>query len=69
MEFIDYFWSWLYSSVGAALNTLNQMINDRTLFPFYYLLVVIVATGVVIKYVLMHIKKKCSCCTFSELLL
>lgn len=48
---ITNFWNWLYQAVNNAISILNTMYQNSTFQPFFQLLIVIVAVGVVMKYI------------------
>lgn len=50
---ITQFWNWLYTSVSNALNILNTMYSNATMKPFFDLLIIIVAVGVIMRYIIM----------------
>lgn len=43
MSFIDNFWSWIVSSVNAAISWINTIIGNSTLSAFFELLLVVFA--------------------------
>lgn len=49
---ITNFWTWLLQAVSLATTTLNQMINDYHCGPFFQLFLVVLALGVIMKYIL-----------------
>lgn len=50
---IGQFWNWLYTSVSNALSMLNTMYSNSTMRPFFDLLIVIIAVGVIMRYIVM----------------
>lgn len=49
---ITNFWNWMYSSVQAAISYLTTIYQNSEMSPFFNLLLVVVGTGVIIKFIL-----------------
>ncbi len=49
---ITYFWNWMYQTVNSALSTLNTMYNNTIMKPFFDILIVVIATMVVIHFII-----------------
>lgn len=50
---IENMWQWIYSSVTNAVNVLNTMYNDSTMKPAFDILIVVIATGVLLKFIIL----------------
>lgn len=49
---ITNFWNWLITSVTAGVNILNQLVSNNELSPFFSLFLVVIATMVIVKFIL-----------------
>lgn len=49
---ITNFWNWLITSVSAGVNILNQLVSNTELAPFFSLFLVVIATMVIVKFIL-----------------
>ena len=49
---ITNFWNWLITSVSAGVNILNQLVSNSELAPFFSLFLVVIATMVIVKFIL-----------------
>lgn len=46
---INTFWSWLTQSLSSALQTLNNIVTNETMQPFYALFLVVFTAGLTYK--------------------
>lgn len=49
---INTFWTWMYQTVNSALSTLNTMYTNSVMKPFFDVLIVVIATMVVIHFII-----------------
>lgn len=49
---ITNFWNWIYTSVNNAISILTTIYSNSEFAPFFNLLLVVVAIGVIIKFIL-----------------
>ena len=49
---ITNFWNWFITSVTNAVNILNTLVSNSTMAPFFNLFLVIIATMVIVKYII-----------------
>lgn len=52
---IDYFWSWLTTALNFVLNLLNRIFSNSVLTPFFKLLIVVFAFGIIFKFVIIPV--------------
>lgn len=50
---IENMWTWITSSVSNAVSTLNQMYNNQTMRPAFDILIVVIATGALLKFIIL----------------
>lgn len=49
---ITNFWNWIFQSVNQAVSVLNTMYTNSIFTPFFNLFLVIIATGVIIRFII-----------------
>ena len=50
---IESMWQWIYSSVTNAVNVLNTMYTNSTMKPAFDILIVVIATGALLKFIIL----------------
>lgn len=50
---IENMWSWIYTSVSNAVSTLNTIYTNSTMRPAFDILIVVIATGALLKFIIL----------------